>query len=206
MTTYEHASMMDRSRTRSRPRRVGVPVRSFSVSLSTIGILTVAISAWGAIVPYVGPTFAFSADGSGSWHWSLTHSVLALVPGALGCLIGLSFLARIPGARIGRRKASLGAAGLVAIACGAWFVIGPLAWRVIDNVGPYFVTASPLRELANQAGYSLGPGLILGLCGAFALGWATRHTQPLETSASDPDFNEPVTAGNPSLPLMPDVT
>ena len=88
----------------------------------------------------------------------------------------------MPADGIGRRQASLGAAGLVAIACGAWFAIGPLAWRVIDNVGPYFVSTTPLRQLADQAGYSLGPGLILGMCGAFAIGWATRHNRPLASS------------------------
>jgi hypothetical protein len=137
------------------------------------------ISAWGGIIPYVGPTFGFSADGSGSWQWNLTHSVLALIPGAVGCLIGLTFMARIPDARIGRRKMSLSMAGLIAVLCGAWFVIGPLAWSVIDNTRAYFVAASPLRMLANEVGYSLGTGLILALCGAFAIGWATRHDRPL---------------------------
>lgn len=143
MTTVDHASMLHRSRVRGGHASLNTPARSVSVSLSTIGILTVAISTWGGIVPYLGPTFGFSGDGSGSWHWSLTHSVLALLPGAVGALIGLTFLARIPEERIGRRKMSLSMAGFAAVIIGAWFVIGPLAWRVIDNVGPYFVPASP---------------------------------------------------------------
>jgi hypothetical protein len=83
-------------------------------------------------------------------------------------------------------------AGLVAVLCGAWFVIGPLAWSVIDNVRPYFVVASPLRQLANEVGYAMGPGLILGVCGAFAIGWATRHNRPL--SASTAGSQEPLAA------------
>lgn len=161
-------------------------MRSVSVGLSTVGLLTVAISAWGGIVPYVGPTFGFSADGSGSWHWSLTHSVLALVPGAIGVLVGLSFMMRVPGARIGRRKASLSLAGLLAVVCGAWFVIGPVAWPLVDNVRPFFVLASPLRVLSNEVGYSFGPGIILAACGAFAIGWATRHNRPLQGSVNAP--------------------
>jgi hypothetical protein len=158
---------------------LNAPARTVSISLSTIGILTVAISAWGGIIPYLGPTFGYSADGSGSWQWNLTHSVLGLAPGAIGFLIGLSFLARIPEERIGRRRTSLSMAGLIAVLCGAWFVIGPLAWPVIDNTRSYFVAASPLRMLANEVGYSLGTGLILAMCGAFAIGWATRHNRPL---------------------------
>jgi hypothetical protein len=182
MTTVDQASYLHRSRVRGERVPVQQATRSFSVSLSAIGILTIAISAWGGIVPYIGPAFGFSADGTGSWYWSMTHSVLALIPGAIGVLIGFSFLARVPDDGIGRRKASLGFAGLLAVACGAWFVVGPLAWRVIDNVGPYFVATSPLRQLANQSGYALGPGVILAMCGAFAIGWATRHNRPLLSS------------------------
>jgi hypothetical protein len=182
MTTVDHFSHLHRSRASRERLPVQRSARSFSVSLSGIGLLTIIISAWGGVVPYIGPGFGFSADGTSSWSWNLTHSVLALVPGAIGVLVGFSFLARVPADGIGRRQASLGTAGLIAVACGAWFAIGPLAWRVIDNVGPYFVSTTPLRQLADQAGYSLGPGLILGMCGAFAIGWATRHNRPLTSS------------------------
>jgi hypothetical protein len=171
---------------------VNAPSRTVSISLSTIGILTVLISAWGGIIPYVGPAFGYSADGSGSWQWNLTHTVLALVPGAVGCLIGLSFLARIPDGRIARRRTSLSMAGFLAVLCGAWFVIGPLAWSVIDNTHAYFVAASPLRMLANEAGYSLGTGLILAMCGAFAIGWATRHNRPLSAGSGVAESDAPV--------------
>jgi hypothetical protein len=193
MTTVDHFSPLHRSSARHERLPVQRSARSFSISLSAVGVLTIAISAWGGIVPYIGPTFGFSADGAGSWSWNLTHSVLALVPGAIGILVGFSFLARVPADGIGRRQASLGTAGLVAIACGAWFAIGPLAWRVIDNVGPYFVTTTPLRQLADQAGYSLGPGVILGVCGAFAIGWATRHNHPLAASDEVPTTAAPMT-------------
>jgi hypothetical protein len=183
MTTVDHASMLHRSRVRTGRTSLNAPARTVSISLSTVGILTVAISAWGGIIPYLGPTFGYSADGSGSWQWSLTHSVLGLVPGAIGVLVGLSFLARIPEGGIGRRRTSLSMAGLLAVLCGGWFIVGPLAWPVIDNTRAYFVGASPLRLLANEVGYSLGTGLILAMCGAFALGWATRHNRPLRGGA-----------------------
>lgn len=200
MTTVDHASMLHRSRVRTGRTSLNAPVRTVSISLSTIGILTVAISAWGGIVPYLGPTFGYSADGSGSWQWNLTHSVLALVPGAIGCLVGLSFLARIPEG-VGRRRTSLSMAGLIAVLCGAWFVIGPLAWPVIDNTRSYFVGASPLRMLANEVGYSLGTGLILAMCGAFALGWAIRHNRPL--GARDVATAAPAAPATTAAPVVP---
>jgi hypothetical protein len=159
--------------------------RSLSASLWSLGVITLLISAWGGIIPYLGPTFGYSADGAQSWSWNLTHTVLALAPGALGILVAFSFLAPLSATGVARRRAGLTVAGLVAVVCGAWFVIGPLAWPIVHNVGPYFVTANPLRGLANQVGYSFGPGLILAACGAFAMGWAVRHNRPLEPFGAD---------------------
>jgi hypothetical protein len=97
-----------------------------------VGFVALVVSAWGGIVAFVGPTFGFSADGAASWHWDLSHAVLALIPGALGCLAALTFLAPA-NASVTRRRLSLTAAGIIGIASGAWFVIGPLAWPVLVN-------------------------------------------------------------------------
>src|SRR5271163_2104125 len=120
--------------------------RRHSISLAGVGFVALAVSAWGGIAPYVAPTFGFSADGAPSWDWNLSHSVLALLPGAVGCLFGLSLLAPAV-TTVARRRVGLGIAGLLAIASGAWFVVGPFAWPVITNSSSYFVGASPLREL-----------------------------------------------------------
>jgi hypothetical protein len=194
-------------------RYEGVRPRTVSVSLGMVGVITVLISAWGGIIPYLGPTFGYSADGSSAWQWSLTHTVLALIPGAIGVVIGFSLFTPVRTSGVGLRRFGLGLAGIVAIAAGAWFVVGPLAWPVISSVNHYFVPATPLRNLANQVGYSVGPGLILAACGAFAIGWAARHSQPLaaagtteEVVASDagaaPMAAEPVGAV-PATPASP---
>jgi hypothetical protein len=143
--------------------------------LGSVGFLLIGISVWGAIVPFLGPTFGYSADGAGSWHWSLTHAVVAVAPGAVGVLIGLMVLARSRGMVVGRGRLSLAGSGLLALAAGAWFAVAPWAWPVVENTRAYFVGTSPLRLLANVGGYALGPGLIVAACGAFFLGWATRH-------------------------------
>jgi len=154
--------------------------RSTSASLWSLGIVTLAISAWGGIIPFVGPTFGYNADGVGAWHWSLTHAVLALIPGALGCLIAMTFFAPLSRVAVAIRRVSMTTLGLVAIACGAWFIVGPTAWPILDHTRTYFVSTGADRNLANYIGYSFGPGVILATCGAFAMGWAARHNQPLE--------------------------
>ncbi len=167
-----------------RRQRVEAPTFMSNVGhlgLGTVSLLLVAISAWGGIVPFVGPSFGYSADGTGSWHWSLTHVVVAVVPGAIGVLIGLTVLAGSRGLVMGRGRVSLAGAGMIVLACGAWFAAAPWAWPVIHNSGAYFVGASPLHTLANIAGYALGPGVIAAACGAFFMGWASRHQNTTHT-------------------------
>jgi hypothetical protein len=165
--------------------RAGVRVGRFG--LGTAGVVALLVSAWGGIIPYVGPVFDYSGDGSGAWHWNLAHTVLALVPGALGVLLGLFVVAESRGVTVGRGRLSLAAAGTLLMICGAWFAIGFLAWPVIANSGPYFVAATHLRVLADEVGYGIGVGLILVICGAYVAGWASRHQPkasfPSETAA-----------------------
>lgn len=151
----------------------GIGVGHFG--LGSASFLLVLAAAWGGIVPFIGPLFGYSADGSGSWHWSLTHAVMAVVPGAIAVLMGLMVLGSTRTRVVGRGRLSLAGAGLVTLACGAWFAVAPWAWPVVDNRHSFFVLASPLHQLANIAGYALGPGMIVAACGAFFLGWAARH-------------------------------
>ena len=172
--------------------------RTRSISLGAVGLVALVVSAWGGIVPFVGPTFGFSGDGLGSWHWNPSHAVLALVPGAIGCLFAVSLMGRTAAGATGRRV-GLTFGGLMAIASGAWFVIGPLAWPVLVTGSHYFVASSPLGELEHQVGYALGPGLILAACGAFAIGWSARHDRPLGTLGTKATMPGEAVAPAPSV-------
>lgn len=198
-TTLDDGGRISRREARAGAAKVHVG----RIGLGTVGLVTVLISAWGGIIPYVGPAFGYSADGTGSWHWSLSHSVLGLVPGALGVLIGLAILGRTPGIVVGRGRMSLAMAGFIALLCGAWFTIGPSAWPVIQNSAAYFVGAAPLRQLENQVGYALGPGLILAICGAFAIGWASRHQQNAGGSVAGVPMPEAQTEALPRSEVAP---
>jgi hypothetical protein len=182
-TTVDQMGSGRHSATHASRRTALASGRTRSVSLGAVGAVSLVVSAWGGIVPYIGPVFGYGGTGVDSWHWDLSQAVLALIPGAIGCLFALSLMGRTAAGATARRVGLTGG-GLLAIASGAWFVIGPLAWPVLINGGHYFVTSSPLRELEYQVGYALGPGLILATCGAFAIGWSTRHNQPLGTLAA----------------------
>jgi hypothetical protein len=162
-------------------REFAEPVRVGRFGVATVGLIALLVSAWGGIVAYVGPIFGFSGDGSASWTWNLAHSLLALIPGAAGVLLGLFVMGAARRTTVARGRLSLGSAGVLLIVCGAWFAIGPLAWPVLDH-GDYFVrSVTPLRFLAYDVGYAIGTGLILVGCGGFVSGWAWRHRGPAAT-------------------------
>lgn len=162
---------------------------SVAFSLTTVGLISVVTAAWGGIIPYVGPIFGFSADGTSSWTWNLSHAVLALIPGAVALVMGFTLLT--PVRTVGLRRAGLATAGMIMLACGAWFVIGPVAWPVLTNSPAYFVSASPLMNLAHQIGSSFGPGVILAGCGAYAIGWASRHREPFAGTGTTTNLVQP---------------
>jgi hypothetical protein len=139
----------------------------YRLSIEMAGLLIVLLGAWGGIVPYVGPLFGFSGDGSGAWRWTFSHALLNLAPGAVALAFGLLIMVAC---RSLAGRPVLALAGLVVAVCGAWFIIGPLAWPVMRSGAAYFVGARPLRELAFWIGYSLGPGSLLIGLGAFAIG------------------------------------
>src|ERR1035437_9003663 len=73
---------------------------SAPLSLILGGFLALLLSAWAGIVPFVGPSFGFSPDGTASWTWNLAHALGALVPGAVGllaCLVIVVTARRVTG-------------------------------------------------------------------------------------------------------------
>jgi hypothetical protein len=147
---------------------------SAPLSLILGGFLALLLSAWAGIVPFVGPSFGFSADGTASWTWNLAHALCALVPGAVGLLacLGIVVAARRPTGTLVPSR--LVGAGFLIFLCGAWFASVPVAWPVL--VGSYFHAASPSLTLAYWMGLAIGPGVLLAAFGAFAMGRAGRET------------------------------
>lgn len=156
-----------------RERRISrsTGTRGAGPALATVGLLTVLMGAWVGIVPFVGPLFGYSADGSGAWTWNFPHAMLWLIPGAVAVFFGLMMMGSSARARAGMSRIGPMWAGFVVAVCGAWLVIAPLAWPVLGE-GREFRAASPLRELTYWVGYSLGTGVILALLGGAAIGIA----------------------------------
>jgi hypothetical protein len=135
------------------------------LSVEMAGVLACAFGAWGGIVPFVGPIFGFSADGTSAWTWNLSHALLFLAPGTVALLGGLAII--VGGRAVLGRHVGLALAGALVAIAGAWFVVGPLAWPVLEGAS-IFSPSSALRVFEYWIGYSLGPGGILIALGSFA--------------------------------------
>jgi hypothetical protein len=151
--------------------------------IALAGLLAMLVGAFGAIVPFAAPGLGYSADGAPSWFWDLSHVVLWLVPGAAAFAAGAVVLLFVGPTSRGRGRFGVALAGMLTMVCGAWFVIGPLAWPVLRNSAGVFVPAAPLRELGYQTGYSLGPGAVLLLLGGLVVGWGMRGRTRLRHGA-----------------------
>ena len=184
--------------------------RADAATVALAGVVIVLVAAWGGIAPYAGPAFGYDPTTTTAWSWTLGHAVLALVPGAVGVLAGLSILGSSSRLVLGIGRLSLATAGVVAMVVGAWFVIGPSAWPVLRPVAGYFLPGTALHGLAARIGLAFGPGLVLAAFGAFTTGWAVRHRPSvahprrglLGPRPVDPTGLAPV-AGEPTGDLAP---
>jgi hypothetical protein len=152
--------------------REDVRIPGASAGLAVGAFLALLISAWAGIIPYVGPAFSFSADGTSSWTWNHVHAFGALLPGAVGvlaCALILAAARRPLGVR-----SSVAFWGFILFLCGAWLTVVPIVWPVIE--GGYFQAASPSRTFAYWMAYASGPGVLLAAFGAFVMGRSGRVT------------------------------
>lgn len=151
------------------------PVRlrpRWSLAMLTAGVGALLVGAWAAIVPLAGPKFGYHLGSSAAWKLTPDHYYLQLAPGAAGVLAGLVFLFFVPGRdrKLLWRVLAL-VAGLLAVAAGAWLVVGPDAYTVLRHVGANGRTlpTTSLASFVTQVGYYLGPGVLLGVFGGMAL-------------------------------------
>jgi hypothetical protein len=185
-----------RARRRKAARRAAIA--PYALSIETAGLLTLLLGAWAGLVPYAAPAFGYSADGTGSWYWDLAHTVLFLVPGGVACLAGLMIM--IAGlSHAPSRRAMLGYAGLLTALSGAWLVVGPFTWPVLEGHAFFITGASSTRELIFSVMYSIGTGGLILALGAFVLGRPRPSSTPASPVAEVPDvaasvLDAPVTA------------
>jgi hypothetical protein len=123
------------------------------------------LGAWGALIPFIGPYFHYAFGNYDTWHYTSNRLWLNILPGVLAIVGGVMLL------RSSRRAGGV-LSGWLAVAAGAWFVIGPsvsLLWhRAGSPIG--VPTGGHVRQAVELLGYFFAPGVLIVAFAAFAMG------------------------------------
>jgi hypothetical protein len=141
------------------------------------GFLLILLGLWGALIPFVGPYFDFAYTPNKAWTYNTGRLWLELLPGAAVFLGGvLLMIAR------GRHTALFGA--LLAVAAGAWFVLGqslsPL-WNNHGAMGGSPASSTVYMRIMEQLGFFTALGIVIVLVAAAALGRIASVTSGIRT-------------------------
>jgi hypothetical protein len=128
------------------------------------------VGAWAGISVFVGPLFGYRTDGSPAWTWDLQHALLYLAPGTAAVVASLMMLRMVGRAPEGRGGTHL--AGTLAVAAGGWLVVGPSAWMALYPHHVVWTATSPWHRFLHEVGANLGPGALIIVFAAYALGLA----------------------------------
>jgi hypothetical protein len=124
-----------------------------------------ALGVWGAFIPFVGPYFGLVMGSDQTWDWTWGRFWLSILPGAAAFLGGLLLLTSAH-----RARAAVGA--WLAIAGGAWFVVGPtvsMLWN--DGLSATGAAAGDTnRRVLELLTMYDGLGVLIAILGGVALG------------------------------------
>jgi hypothetical protein len=189
----EEATMSD---TRVRPARGSRLAISRSRGALS-GFLLILLGLWGAFIPFVGPYFDFAYTPDSPWTWTLGRGWLEVLPGVVAVLGGLLLL-------VSRNRATAMLGGWLAVAAGAWFVVGralaaPLA---LGNIGsPVAVTEA--KRVVLELAYFSGLGALIVFLAAVAVGrLSVRSVRDVEIGEIDAATPVATTGAQPVV--MPD--
>jgi len=129
------------------------------------GLLLVLLGAWGALVPFVGPSFHYAYTPDKAWAYTSGRLWLEILPGAGALLGGLVVLASAyrPAAHFGAWLAALS---------GAWFALGGIlgqTWSGI-NMNPGTPVGGTTMRAFEQIGFFTGLGVAIVGVAAMAVG------------------------------------
>ncbi|BBY16386.1 hypothetical protein [Mycolicibacterium litorale] len=128
------------------------------------GFLLILLGLWGALIPFLGPYFDFAFTPDQPWTWTNARGWLEVLPGAVAVIGGLLMLTS-------RNRATAMLGGWLAVAAGAWFVVGralagPLG---LGNAGAP-VAGTDTKRVWLELTYFYGLGALMVFLGALALG------------------------------------
>ncbi len=138
---------------------------------ATSGLLLLLLGLWGALIPFFGADLGFSYGDGSTGTWTAAHAWLQVLPGLAAVAGGVLLL-------VSRNRATAMFGGWLAIAAGAWFVVGrtlagPLSIQTMG--GP--IAESEGTRAALELAYFSGLGTLIVLIAAMALGRLSVRSQ-----------------------------
>ncbi|MEB4210950.1 hypothetical protein [Mycobacterium sp. 94-17] len=168
-----------------RPRALYMPRTRGALT----GLLLILLGAWGALVPFFGPNIDWAYLADPAWTWTTTKGWLEVLPGVAAAVGG--WLVLMSG---NRATAVLG--GWLAVAGGAWFVVGR-AFATTLGIGDIGqpMASTDLKRALLEVTYFTGLGaLIVFLGGAAVARLAVRHARDVAVAQPAPVAAEAVPA------------
>jgi hypothetical protein len=149
------------------------------------GLLIVLLGLWGALVPFFGPYFHYGFAPDATWHYTTNRLWLDILPGAAAVLGGLWLISA-------SRRSSGVLGGWLALAAGAWFVVGPSIAMLWGHASPGTLLSgvgAPLgghdRAAIEAIGFFYGAGALIICFAAFAVGrFASRPALAVEAGTA----------------------
>jgi hypothetical protein len=133
---------------------------------ATTGLLLVLLGLWGGLVPFVGPALGYAFTPDNAWDFTWGRFWLEVLPAAATVLGGLWLMGT-------SNRISGWFGGWLAVAGGAWFVVGQEVSR-LWNDGSFAAgvpaATSDVGQVAEWIGFFLGLGTVIVFLAAFALG------------------------------------
>ena len=160
---------------------------------AAIGFLLLLLGLWGALIPFVGPYFNYQIGTSSTWDWSIDRLWLSVLPGAAAALGGLIML-------YSTRRSSASFGGLLALAGGVWFIVGPSV-SMLWNGGTQATGAAfgdNGTRVLEWIGFYYGTGALITLLASYGLGFLAAL--PVTGEAVRTAEREPVPATAPVQP------
>lgn len=167
--------MRRRLTTRRIPRRRG----------ATTGFLILLLGLWGALIPFIGPYFDYQIGTTSTWDWSIDRLWLSVLPGATAVVGGLIML-------YSTRRSTASFGGLIALAGGLWFLVGPSVSMLWNDGDP--ATGAAIGDTGTRVlewlGFYYATGGLITLFAAYGLGFLAAL--PVTGEAVRADAREPV--------------
>jgi hypothetical protein len=125
------------------------------------GFLIVLLGIWAGLVPFVGPYFHYAMHSNQHWQWFADRFWLEVLPAIVAVMGGMT-------------RVSMMFGGLLALAAGLWFIVGPnvsMLWNHgAITVGPPMGRHNLTRTL-EWIGFFYGVGGLITMFSSYALGF-----------------------------------